>query len=525
VPGGFSPGSEHPGITLIDETEQLQQALDSMCNHRMILALGLAMTSACVIPLSAQTSRSVSLQDCFQMALERNLDLRIERLNPEMARYDLSLTYAGYDPQFTVGGEHDYSLSPGGYDANKNAYPASTSDADLFRLGLSGVLPTGFNYNLTGNTREEWGERSSVPFSQNSGSVGLTMRQPLLKNFWIDSTRMNIQVARKNIKSTEMGLQLQIMSILTSVEQAYYDLIFTRENVKVQQKALELAERLLHENKQRVKVGALAPLDEKQAESQVAARKADLLSSQRQLATQQNTLKRLISDDFGAIAETSLEPTGELLAVPQAFSVQDSWAKGLTMRPDLLQNRIEVEKQDIVLRYQKNQLYPSLDLVGSYGHTASDTGYGGVFRNLGEGSGPYWSYGAQLSFPLGNRAARNNLRNSRARKEQVLLQLKSREQEIMAQIDNAIQLAETNLERVDATHQARLYAEAALDAEQKKLENGKSTSFVVLQLQRDLTSARSSEISALTEYNKSLAQLALAEGATLQRHEIKLEVK
>jgi len=351
------------------------------------------------------------------------------------------------------------------------------------------------------------------------------MRQPLLKNFWIDSTRMNIQVARKNIKSTEMGLQLQIMSILTSVEQAYYDLIFTRENVKVQQKALELAERLLHENKQRVKVGALAPLDEKQAESQVAARKADLLSSQRQLATQQNTLKRLISDDFGAIAETSLEPTGELLAVPQAFSVQDSWAKGLTMRPDLLQNRIEVEKQDIVLRYQKNQLYPSLDLVGSYGHTASDTGYGGVFRNLGEGSGPYWSYGAQLSFPLGNRAARNNLRNSRARKEQVLLQLKSREQEIMAQIDNAIQLAETNLERVDATHQARLYAEAALDAEQKKLENGKSTSFVVLQLQRDLTSARSSEISALTEYNKSLAQLALAEGATLQRHEIKLEVK
>jgi outer membrane protein TolC len=496
-----------------------------MHTDRFCLLLGFIVAVAVTETGLGQTNRPIALDDCFQISLKYNLDLQIQRLNPEIARYNLSVSYASYDPQFTIAGEHDYSLSPGGFDANKNPYPSSTSDADLFRAGLTGMLPGGFSYTLSGNTRDEWGARALAPFSVTSGNLSLQMRQPLLKNLWIDSTRMNIWVSRKNLKSSELALRQQIMVTITSVEQAYYDLIFARENVKVQEKALELAERLLHENKQRVKVGALAPLDEKQAESQVAARKADLLSTQRTLAIQQNVLKSLLSEDFNLWNNVNLEPTETLLAVPQAFSTPDSWAKGLTMRPDLMQARIEVEKQDIVIRYNRNQLYPALDLIGSYGHTASQPGYNGVFQDLAKGTGPFWSYGAQLSFPLTSQATRNNLKSSRAARQQILLQLKKQEQDIMVQIDNAVKLAQTNLERVDATHQARLYAEAALDAEQKKLENGKSTSFIVLQLQRDLTTARSTEISALTEYNKSLAQLAFAEGATLQRHQIGLEFK
>jgi outer membrane protein TolC len=500
--------------------------MNLMRANRIYLRAGLWLTLLGASQGWSETNRPVALEDCFQIALEHNLQLKIERLNPEIAHYNLSLSYAPYDPQFSIGGQHNYALTPGGYDANKNPYAASTSDSDEFRASLRGMLPTGFSYDLSASAREEWGTRASSPFEVTSGNLGLmSMSQPLLKNFWIDSTRMSIQVSKKNLKSSELGLRFQIMTILSSVEQAYYDLIYAQDNVKVQEKALELAERLLHENKQRVKVGALAPLDEKQAESQVAARKADVLSSQRILTIQQNSLKSLLSDDFGIWSEVRLVPTESLQAIPQAFSIQDSWAKGMTLRPDLTQARIEVEKQDIVLRYQRNQLYPSLDLVGSYGHNASEPSYGDVTRSLVEGNGPFWSYGAQLSLPIGNRAARNNYKIGKAQKQQILLQLKKQEQDIMVLIDNAVKLAQSNLERVDATRQARLYAESALEAEQKKLENGKSTSFVVLQLQRDLTEARSMEISALAEYNKALAALSLAEGTTLERHQVKVEVK
>jgi outer membrane protein TolC len=133
--------------------------------------------------------------------------------------------------------------------------------------------------------------------------------------------------------------------------------------------------------------------------------------------------------------------------------------------------------------------------------------------------------GAQFSIPLGNTVPRTRYRNSTLALEQSRLVLQRLEQDVLVQIDDAARLARTNFERIEATRQARLYAEAALAAEEKKLENGKSTSFIVLQLQRDLTTARSDEIRALTDYNKSLATLAQSEGTTLQRHQIDLSLR
>jgi outer membrane protein TolC len=131
---------------------------------------------------------------------------------------------------------------------------------------------------------------------------------------------------------------------------------------------------------------------------------------------------------------------------------------------------------------------------------------------------PSWSYGAQLSIPLGNITARNRYKSSKAQKAQALLTLKRLEQDILVEVDNAVKLAQANFERIQATREARDYAEAALLAEQKKLENGKSTSFVVLSLQRDLTLRRSQEIRALADYNNALSGLSFSEGRTLERN-------
>jgi HAE1 family hydrophobic/amphiphilic exporter-1 len=144
---------------------------------------------------------------------------------------------------------------------------------------------------------------------------------------------------------------------------------------------------------------------------------------------------------------------------------------------------------------------------------------------MNDGSRPYYSYGGQLSIPLSNAKARNQFKSGKATEKQLLLQLKQLEQNIMVQIDNAVGVARSDYESVDASRQARIYAEAALDAEQKKYAVGKSTTFTVLQLQNNLTTVRSQEIRALANYNQALADLAKVEGTTLQRREIDLGTK
>ena len=214
-----------------------------------------------------------------------------------------------------------------------------------------------------------------------------------------------------------------------------------------------------------------------------------------------------------------------LLAPLQLFDLQDSWNQGMTQRPDLLQARLNVELQGIQLKYLKNQVFPALDLIGSYGFNGAGGQFGDTFNQMNEANRPFYTYGAQLSMPLSNVGPRNQLKAGKGSLKQLLLQLKQLEQSIMVEIDNAVGVARSDYEGVQATRQARVYAEAALDAEQKKYTVGKSTTFTVLQLQNNLTAARLQEIRALVDYNKALAALAAAEGRTLERNSIQLETR
>lgn len=267
----------------------------------------------------------------------------------------------------------------------------------------------------------------------------------------------------------------------------------------------------------------MAPLEQKQAEAVVAANEADVLSAKRQLDLSENRLRRLITEDYARWHDVRLLPTDKMSAIPQSFDLQDSWNKGLTMRPVIVQKWLEMEQANIQLKYSKNQLYPQLDAFATYGHSASDVEFSGLFTQYGDGSQPFWSAGGRFSVPLSNAEARANHRNARIYVERSVLWMKDKEQEIMAEIDDAVKFAKVSYRRVAATRTAREYAEAALEAEEEKLANGKSTSFEVLSLQRDLTQARFEEVSALTQYNESLAQLAWSEGATLERLNINLE--
>src|SRR5687768_7942897 len=473
-----------------------------------------------------EISRKLSLQECISIALAHNLDVKVARFAPEIARQNVNAAYGIYEPTFGIAGTHSYSASPGGIDEQNRPFPGTTTEGDAYRAGIVGFLPTGLTVDLGADLSGRKGLSPSGPFENADGSASIQLRQPLLKNFWIDNTRLTIQVNKHLLQISEQTLRGQIMNVVTAVQLAYYDLLLAQERIKVQEQALQLAERLVKESKRRVEVGTVARLDEKQAESQVSARQADLFGAQGAFSAQEYRLKNLLSDNFGEWDGVRIQPTEALSATTNESDLHQSWGRGLAQRPDFLQLKIDLERQGFVLKYLRNQIFPQLDLVGSYGQVGANRDYSGALDGVRRGDSPFYRFGAVLSIPIGgNSSARANYRANKAELNQSLVRLKRLEQDIMVEIGIALEQARTRFAQVDATKQSRLFAEIALGAEQKKLDNGRTTSFVVLQLQRDRTTAQLAELAALAEYNKALAQLALREGSTLEKNGLNMDFK
>jgi outer membrane protein len=500
-------------------------------SHTMRILKMLVLLFAGAMVVQAQTNaaadvRRLTLQECIELALQNNLQLQIERLGPDIALYTLEGAYAGYDPTFSLEGRHDHNESGRALLAGGFPIPGSVQDVNTFRPVLSGFSPIGTTYSLQGNATDSYGTTQGGQFENSQASASFSISQPLLKNFWIDSTRYNIRVAKNRLKYSEQTLRLQIMQTITTLEQAYYGLIYARENLNVQQKAVELAERLVVENRKRLEVGALAPLDLQSAEAQAASTRAAVIRAKSELDTQERLVKSLLTDRYrDQWANVVLEPAGTLNAPVPVVNLQDSWSKGLSMRPEILQAKLDLEKQGIVIKFDRNQLLPQVDVFGTYGYNGSGQEFSDAFYGVQKLDQRSYTYGGRIGVPLFNTGARNTYRTSKANMQQLVLGLKQLEQNTMILIDNDIGTIRASYDAVQATRTAREYQQKALEAEQKKLESGKSTTYTVLQVQRDLTTASGTEIQALDAYNRSLSQLSLHEGSTLQRFGINLDVK
>jgi len=477
-------------------------------------------------------TRAMSLPDCIQQALERNLELRIERYNPQLALFNLKAGYGAYDPVFGASGQYDHTESGGRLlEGTDFSLRRKETDTDTFSSSFTGLTPWGMSYDLSGRVSDTDGNVFSNnvpdPYSTSSGTVSLGVTQPLVKDLWLNPTRLNIAVLKNRVKWTDQGLRQRIIDIVTRVELAYYDLKAGYKAVEVQRSALELAERLVADDIKRKEAGAAAERQPAvlEANAEAAIKRADLIAAQRNLAALDNALKQLLTDDFASLENVRLEPSDAIDAERQSFNLQDSWSKGLTLRPDFLQAKLDLEKQGIQVKINRNELYPQVDFKAAGGYAGSTREYSGVFGDIERGDQPFYYFGGQLTYPLGKWAARNNYKAAKAQYEVSQLALKKLEQDIMIQIDNAIKLAQANYERVVATRKAVKYAEELVNVQKDQLDKGKITRFEVLRYQRDLTAAQSDEIAALVQYKRSLAQLAQYEGRTLERHGINLEVK
>ena len=469
-------------------------------------------------------TRKLSLEDCIQLTLQHNLELQIDRYTPQIARFALNGAYAPYDPTADFSGQHNHSKS-GPVFLGTNIIGGTVSDQDSFNTSLGGALPSGATYRLYGDTADTI-QNNGFEIRRNAGAqAAATVTQPLLKNLWIDGTRLVIRVDKNRLKYSEVQLKQNVMSILTALEQNYYDLIYSREFVVVQEKAAEGTDEQVVENKKKLEVGAMAELDLANAEAQAAENRAAIIAAKSALGTQERKIKLYLTEEISQWADINIEPLGNLTAVRQSFNRQESWRKALEKNPAYQLGKLDVERAGIQVKYDWNQLFPEVDVIGTYGYNGSGTVYSGALYDIQQQNLPFYTVGGQIIVPLANIGPRNSYNADKVSMQQLVLTLKKTERDILISIDNDIGNLHSDYDSVQATHAWRLYEEQVVDAEQKKLDNGKSTTYQVLLMQRDLTAARGTEIQALDTYNKDLAQLSLDEGTTLERLNIDLEVK
>lgn len=530
---------QNRNLPQIDERGRMTHPRRLMSLKKLILGI-----FASVMLLTANASEipsgAVTLEQCIQLALENNLSLRITNYQPRLAALNLRGAYGAYDPRFSLGGTDSFRESKGRQNPLEFTIPSSETDSFRHNIGLNGVTPFGTRYSMGLNSSETTGTDSrDFPFGSYGTGFNASITQPLLRGAWIDGTRMNIKLQKQQVESSSLTVIRQITQTVSSVELAYYALIASRENVKVAEETLALTEKNFSNQKRRAEVGTLAKSQLPQLEAELYSQKASLLSVQNNYADSVNTLKRLLTDDFGAAQAAELLPVGELNPVQTVFSRNDSWDKALNQRPEILQSQISLENTDIRLRYNKNQLYPQLDLRATYGLSGSDSAvvkfrdntpfvessasFNNAFRDVRRGDYPNYSIGLQFSIPIPNRSARASYETAQAQKEQAVLQHKELEQSIMVEIDRLIRDAEYRFEQITVTRQARLSSELALQNETKRYNEGAIENYQVLQAQRDLTGRRYTEINAKVQYLIALSRLAQAEGSTLDNNNINVE--
>ena len=479
-------------------------------------------------PGSHAAGPSLSLRECVEMAITRNFDVQLERLSADIARYNLDTSYGAYVPIFSFQARRDFVSQPGDFDPKKTGFDSPYEETiDSAGPTLSGRIPFGLSYDLSGVLSER-NARTTLPSTNSTfptgirqtnnyfAEAGLNLRQHLLKDFWVDQDSTTIVLRRKDLKISQQSFRFVLMKTVLAVEFAYYDLIVAREGTIVQERALELRRQLVTETIRRVQVGDLPPLDSEQAETQLQNTITALTAAREMFVARQNALKNLLTDNFKDWVDADLEPSETLVAVPAGANRAVSSLYALKTRPDLIEARIAVEKNDALVKFRFNQLLPAIDVIGGYSRqdiaaTVSDTFH---LRD------PLYSYGVVLTMPLSNLAERGKYRATKADRQIATLQLKRAEQQVLVEVADVVNRVESRFSQVGSTQKARSYAETALAAEQKKLANGLSTSFIVLQLQETLTAARTAELQALADYNKALAQLTFAEGRSLDKYHL-----
>ena len=481
----------------------------------------------------------LTMQQAIEMALENNLDVVIARLGYQAQGENVGRAKGAYNPLFSADFNNLRSRAPASSQLSGADTLSNINTA--FNFSWQQELPTGGNYFITfENLRAS---TNNIFFSFNprfDSALSAQIAQPVLQNRQLNPIKQQIVVAQNGERIARHQFQGEVMDLVRDVEQAYWDWVFSIRDLDVNQKSLQLARDLLRNNQIQVEVGTMAPIDVLEAQAEVAARENGVIVSEEAIARTTDEMRRLINDpgssDFWGL---QIEPADDPQLSEVEIELYEAVRTALARRPVISESRVELDTRNFNVRYTKNQKLPQVDLVGSYtltglggdqilreGFGGEDVvdlipgGYSDSLDQLFSNEFRDWTLGLVFSYPLFNSSADAAHAQAQADYRRQRAVLESQELVVAQEVRITARLVQTNRKRIESNRVAQELMFRRLEAEQKKFEVGMSTSFLIVQAQRDLAVAAGEYLQSVIDYNKSIVAYRRVTGTILEKHQI-----
>jgi outer membrane protein TolC len=463
----------------------------------------------------------VSIEEAVRMALENNLGIQIEKLNPQIEVLGVSRARAVYAPSLLTGLSRTNSTRPPGDFTTSGADQLVSTSADFGgNAGVQQQLKWGGNYAVVFDGSRFTSNAINTRFNPQLGSaLNANFNQPLLRNFKIDANRQQVLLARNQLQAADLNLQQRLTQTARSVRAAYYALVGSIAGLEVAQESLNLSRTSLKNNQTRVEVGTMAPIDIVTAEAEVASNEENVIIQQGQIESAQDQLRTLIMNPSQTDFWTArFAPSEQPVLTARVIDIDGAIKNALANRTDVLAFKKQMESTDINLKYAANQKLPAIDLNARYGLTGTAgsqlledrtlppiiRSFGDALRDVFANDFKTWSLQLNVTYPIGTSPAEAAYAQAKLQQQQEHTTLSNLEMQVTTAVRDAGRRVNTNLKRVEATRKARDLAQQRLDAENKRFTVGLSSTFELLQAQRDLSRAKQSELQATIDYNLSL---------------------
>lgn len=353
--------------------------------------------------------------------------------------------------------------------------------------------------------------------------AGVSFNQPLLRDFGFDANLAEVRIARKNREISEITWESKIVTAMTTVLVTYYDMLFSYRLIDVWKDAIEADRKLLGENRRRLDLGMMAPIDVQQAEAQMSVDEDKMLVAKNLFMERQFQLKRQVLKGYEAEVDQVYCPTGDELLEAPRINRAELMKIAFEYRLDYRNALKDADIQNIRLKYAKNQLWPRLDVVATLGYNGLSNSLDSSWSKALDSQAPQWSIGLQASIPLGNLQARAQYDVVKGLKEQAVLRIKQVELNISLDVDTAISRVVTNTQSMETSRKTVRLREEEVRIQKRRIEEGQISSFEAIETLKKLYDERSRELNAVAELNKSIIQLWAATGTVLQRLSIRVE--
>jgi outer membrane protein len=501
---------------------------------------GMPTRAAEVQQAAAGPMLALTMDEAVKMALDKNLDIAVQRLNPQLYDFSLASIKAAYLPTVSslVGDQH------------QTAVPITLLTGGQQVTTSTGTVNGQFTQNLPwggGNLNAAWNNNrvysNSFFYNYNPGfnaNLNVQYTQPLLRGLHADAARQQLAVTKVNRAISDLQLKSTITNTITSVRDAYWDLVLAVESIEVAKASVDLAHQLVDENQKRVQAGAMTRLDLVTATSQEATDRHTLVLAEGTRRTTELSLKRLlVAGPDDELWRTVIEPVDRPDDRPLTIDLEAALRRALSERADLAQAKQQVAANDATTRYLRDQTRPQADVVASYalaglGGTQLVRGaqgiaaftapvvatipgaYGDALSSLLGRNYPTWGIALNVTYPLGYSAARAEAARAQIQATQVVAQTRQLEVQVVTEVTDAAIAARNAFDEIETAKQAQDLAAQKLDAEQKKFGVGLSTNYLVVQAQKDLADARNSVLQGEILYQKALVDFDRAQQTALQ---------